>query len=85
MPTFIANDKKHRNEGAIGLLNFFVGWTFIGWVICLVWASSNQEPIIVEKDNSSNKYDDLDKLQKLKENGTLNEEEFEIEKQKILK
>lgn len=30
IPTFIAEDKNHRNKGAIGLLNFFVGWTFIG-------------------------------------------------------
>lgn len=31
-----------------------------------------------------NKYDELSKLQKLKEDGTLNNEEFELEKQKIL-
>lgn len=31
-----------------------------------------------------NKYEELSKLQKLKEDGTLNNEEFEVEKQKIL-
>lgn len=31
-----------------------------------------------------NKYEELSKLQKLKEDGTLNNEEFELEKQKIL-
>ena len=30
------------------------------------------------------KYEELEKLQKLKENGTLNNAEFELEKQKIL-
>lgn len=27
-----------RNADAIVALNFFLGWTFIGWVIALVWA-----------------------------------------------
>lgn len=86
IPTFIAEDKKHKNREAIGLLNFFVGWTFIGWVICLVWASSNQEPIKVEQStNGSNKYEDFERLTKLKEMGTITQEEFEIEKEKILK
>ena len=31
-----------------------------------------------------NKYDDLDKLLKLKEDGILSEQEFEIEKKKVL-
>lgn len=31
-----------------------------------------------------NKYDKLDKLQKLKDNGVINEEEFETEKKKII-
>lgn len=86
IPTFVAAEKKHRNEGAIGILNFFVGWTFIGWVICLVWALSNQKPIEVSNTNNitNNKYDDLRKLQELKENGIITEEEFEREKRKLL-
>ena len=35
--------------------------------------------------NSSNKYEDLDRLQKLKDNGTITEEEFNAEKQKLLR
>ena len=27
-----------RNAGAIFALNLFLGWTFLGWVIALVWA-----------------------------------------------
>ena len=37
------------------------------------------------KNTTNNKYEDLERLQKLKENGTINEEEFEIEKKKILR
>ena len=38
LPTIIALIRGHRNTLAILLLNFFLGWTFIGWVVSLVWA-----------------------------------------------
>ena len=31
---------NHRNVTAIILLNILLGWTFIGWVVALVWAAS---------------------------------------------
>lgn len=37
------------------------------------------------KKESTNKYDELEKLQKLKEQGVLTEEEFQAEKEKLLK
>ena len=42
LPTFVAARRDHRNAGAIAALNFFLGWTFIGWVIALVWALTNE-------------------------------------------
>nr|WP_320118036.1 superinfection immunity protein [uncultured Marinifilum sp.] len=36
IPTFVGWNKKNVN--AIILLNIFLGWTFIGWVVALVWA-----------------------------------------------
>ena len=36
LPAWIG-DKK-RNANAILALNLLLGWTFIGWVIALVWA-----------------------------------------------
>jgi hypothetical protein len=38
LPTIIAFARRHRNTLAIFLVNCFLGWTFIGWVIALVWA-----------------------------------------------
>jgi UDP-N-acetylmuramyl pentapeptide phosphotransferase/UDP-N-acetylglucosamine-1-phosphate transferase len=38
LPTILAWCRWHRNEYVIGMLNIFLGWTFIGWVIALVWA-----------------------------------------------
>ncbi|WP_244136744.1 superinfection immunity protein [Burkholderia vietnamiensis] len=37
-PTLVAFRRKHHNKTAIAALNFFVGWTFIGWVAALVWS-----------------------------------------------
>ncbi len=36
LPSIIARDK--RDAAGIILLNVFLGWTVIGWVIALVWA-----------------------------------------------
>ena len=38
LPTIIALARRQRNSLAIFLLNFFLGWTFIGWVVALVWS-----------------------------------------------
>lgn len=38
VPTIIAANSKRPNTGAIFALNLFLGWTFLGWVIALVWA-----------------------------------------------
>ncbi|WP_241663547.1 superinfection immunity protein [Pseudomonas sp. Sample_11] len=40
LPTFVASNRKHVNGTSIFLVNLFLGWTFLGWVIALVWASS---------------------------------------------
>jgi hypothetical protein len=48
MPTVIAVARSHRNATSIGILNFFLGWTILGWIFCLIWAfSSNTQRQIV--------------------------------------
>jgi len=39
LPTFVARD--HKNGNSIAVLNLFLGWTFLGWVVALVWAFKN--------------------------------------------
>ncbi|MBN1369235.1 MAG: superinfection immunity protein [Dehalococcoidaceae bacterium] len=41
LPTILAVTRKHPNTLAIFLLNFFLGWSFIGWVVALVWSVKN--------------------------------------------
>lgn len=38
LPTIVAALRQKSNAGAIGVFNFFLGWTFIGWVVALTWA-----------------------------------------------
>ena len=40
LPYIVAASNKKQNRAAIGALNFFLGWTIVGWVAALVWAIS---------------------------------------------
>jgi hypothetical protein len=40
LPAYLA--RNHANFTGILLLNVLAGWTFIGWIIALVWALSSQ-------------------------------------------
>ena len=42
VPTTIAANRKHNNTAAIAVLNLLFGWTFIGWGIALIWATTNK-------------------------------------------
>lgn len=44
VPTFVAALRNHPNAVAITLLNLFLGWTLIGWVGALIWASLARKP-----------------------------------------
>ena len=41
LPTSVAGWRHHPNGAPIFLLNLFFGWTVIGWVAALMWASSS--------------------------------------------
>ncbi len=38
LPGIVAIARKHHNAFAIFLLNLLLGWSFVGWVVALVWA-----------------------------------------------
>ena len=39
VPTLVAINRGKKDVNAIGVLNFFLGWSFVGWVVALVWAT----------------------------------------------
>jgi hypothetical protein len=41
LPWVVALLRRHRNATAIFILNLLLGWTFIGWVVALVWSFTN--------------------------------------------
>lgn len=38
LPSIIAVIRGHPRTGAIILLNIFLGWTAVGWVVALLWS-----------------------------------------------
>jgi hypothetical protein len=46
LPSIIALARSKRDLLAIFLLNFFLGWSVIGWIVALVWAAKNDVPAV---------------------------------------
>ena len=44
LPSIIAAARSKRDLLSIFWLNFFLGWTAIGWIIALVWAVKTDVP-----------------------------------------
>lgn len=38
LPAIVAAMRHTHNSGGILLLNIFLGWTFIGWIVALIMA-----------------------------------------------
>ncbi len=92
IPSIIALLRMKKNLVAIIALNFFLGWSLIGWVISLVWSLSsdskpariivNQPPVKAPQEDGIDK---LTKLKKLLDEGAITQEEFNQQKSTILK
>ena len=41
LPTIIASQRNHAQQNSILLLNLFLGWTFLGWLVALIWSVSS--------------------------------------------
>jgi hypothetical protein len=46
LPTLIALRREHEHQVAITFLNLLTGWTGIGWIVALVWATSRKQVAI---------------------------------------
>jgi hypothetical protein len=92
LPTIVAALRSHPSAGAIFAINLFFGWTFIGWIICLVWAASDANrhngrypPYNPSSDSQDRIINQLRQLQQLRDEGALSEEEFNRQKASILR
>jgi hypothetical protein len=42
LPSFVASRRGNPNKTAVFVLNLFLGWSLIGWVVALVWACTGE-------------------------------------------
>ena len=42
VPTYVAFYRRHEHRLAIGIVNFLLGWTGIGWAATMVWAMTEE-------------------------------------------
>lgn len=88
LPTIIAVKRDHPSYLAIFVVNLFLGWMLIGWIIALVWSlSGTYRPTVVTQKvvkKESSLTEKLEELNALKEKGILTEEEYSVKKAKIL-
>jgi hypothetical protein len=49
LPWILAGE-NHPQKEAIFILNFFLGWTLLGWVICLAMAVNKPADNVKKKD-----------------------------------
>jgi tryptophan-rich sensory protein len=45
LPFVVAIFRHHRNKGAIFILNLFLGWTLVGWVVAVMWAVLSDQKV----------------------------------------
>ena len=45
LPASVAYNKEHPAKAGIFTLNLFLGWSFIGWVVALVWALNGRKEV----------------------------------------
>jgi Superinfection immunity protein len=43
-PSIVAALRKHHQVGPVAVVNFFLGWTLVGWVVAMAMALSAARP-----------------------------------------
>ena len=84
LPSFVGYNKKNANS--IFLLNAFLGWTFLGWVIAMVWAVAKDESVkpIITTNFKNTKAEEILQFKKLYDDGIIDDEQFEVQKKRLL-
>lgn len=45
-PSLVAIGREHRNTAGIFVVNLALGWTFVGWIVALVWALTHAPAVV---------------------------------------
>jgi hypothetical protein len=45
LPAVVASHRRHHNANAIFVVNLFLGWMLVPWVIALAWALTQTNPV----------------------------------------
>jgi hypothetical protein len=48
LPTIVGLVRERHDKLSIFLVNFFLGWSLIGWVVALVWALRSDRIVYVQ-------------------------------------
>ncbi|MEN9561654.1 MAG: hypothetical protein RIQ56_927 [Candidatus Parcubacteria bacterium] len=88
LPTIIAKSRHSKSADGVLVVNLFLGWTFIGWVVALAWAAASHKldegsPKKQKKGHSVG--DELAKLAQLHKDGVLTEGELKAQKEALLR
>ncbi len=84
LPSIIAFKCEHTDKHLILILNAVLGWTFIGWILILLWAMTDTKINKVLNIANNDNIDKLSRLADLKDRGAITEEEFNTQKERIL-
>src|SRR4051794_8553037 len=91
IPNLIAAGRKSKRTAGVFVVNFFLGWTLLGWVLALAWAAGSDKEETTGKSVEKisvptiSVADELTKLSQLHKDGVISTEEFEYQKTSILK
>lgn len=89
LPGIIASIRGHRQQPAIWLVDILLGWTFVGWIVALVWACMTPEiqtrfiPLPQPRP-ASDPAAEIERYAKLHASGALTEAEFSAKKAQLL-
>lgn len=57
-PMYEAHFRKQPNFDAIFMVNLLLGWTFIGWIVALVWSLREPEKVAVVTEPKAVEHED---------------------------
>jgi hypothetical protein len=88
LPGIIASIRGHRQQLAIWIIDILLGWTFIGWVVALVWACTTPEVLTrfvpVPPRPGLDAAGEIERYAKLHASGALTDAEFATKKAQLL-